>query len=81
MAGGFFPNSRDFFKSGRPVDGTFHYVGGCFTVVTMVFFAGIRYQNIIVTELAGTTDVDLSALVQLFNYHNYRERTLWDIDI
>ena len=39
----------------------------------MVLFAGICYENVIVAEAAGTTDVDVSTFVQLFGYHNYRE--------
>lgn len=42
----------------------------------MVLFAGICYENIIVAEATGTADVDLTTLVQLFGYHNYREETV-----
>gem|GEM_PF-4850050 len=41
--------------------------------MTMVLFAGICYENVIVAEAAGTADVNVSTLVQLFGYHNYRE--------
>ena len=42
----------------------------------MVLFAGIRYENVIVAKAAGTADVDLSTVVQLFGYHNYREEAV-----
>jgi hypothetical protein len=42
----------------------------------MVLFAGICYENVIVAEATGTTDVDLTALVQLFGCHNYRKENI-----
>ncbi len=47
-----------------------------FPILSMVLFAGICDENVIVSKAAGAADVNFLTLVQRFGYHNYQERNM-----